>query len=201
MDEGPFRVSRPAQRRAASQPAPAARREEAPQPAREQVVEPAAVSPVRPGSAKEKKNKSSNQPSKLLIIVAAIAVVLVAGLFFWLANKGGGNGIDSSKYQAVFLSNGQHYFGKLEDVNDRYMKLTDIFYLERSSEDGLGSESDEDQKTPEPSTTELKKLTDSTLFDPEDEMFILRDNILYYENLNPEGRATRAIEEYKKTSN
>lgn len=199
MDEGPFRVSRPAPRRVPSQPSPAARREEVQQPVREQVVEPIPVAPARSSSGKSKKEKSSKRPNKT-IIIAAIAAVLVVGLFFWLFNRADSNGIDSSKYQAVFLSNGQHYFGKLENVNDKYMKLTEIYYLERSSEDGLGSDSEENQEPSGPATTELRKLTDSTLFDPEDEMFILRDNILYYENLNPEGRAARAIEEYKKTS-
>lgn len=195
MDEGPFRVSRPAPRRVPSQPSPAARREEVQQPVREQVVEPIPVAPARSSSGKSKKEKSSKRPNKT-IIIAAIAAVLVVGLFFWLFNRADSNGIDSGKYQAVFLSNGQHYFGKVKDLNDKHLKLTEVYYLKRSSDENK-SEDIQQSAGSQSGNLELKKLGDE-IHAPEDEMIIFREHILYYENLNPNGQVSRGIEEYKK---
>lgn len=195
MDEGPFRVSRPAPRRVPSQPSPAARREEVQQPVREQVVEPIPVAPARSSSGKSKKEKSSKRPNKT-IIIAAITAVLVVGLFFWLFNRADSNGIDSGKYQAVFLSNGQHYFGKVKDLNDKHLKLTEVYYLKRSSDENK-SEDIQQSAGSQSGNLELKKLGDE-IHAPEDEMIIFREHILYYENLNPNGQVSRGIEEYKK---
>jgi hypothetical protein len=196
MDEGPFRVSRPAPRRVPSQPSPAARREEVQQPVREQVVEPIPVVPAKTDSKRSKKEKSSNRPSKSLIIIAVAVVLLVCGLLFWLLNRSDSNGIDSGKYQAVFLSNGQHYFGKVKDLNDKHLKLTEVYYLKRSSDENK-SEDIQQSAGSQSGNLELKKLGDE-IHAPEDEMIIFREHILYYENLNPNGQVSRGIEEYKK---
>lgn len=200
MDEGPFRVSRPAARRA-NQPSPPIKTEEKPS---RPVQESRAERPVTPEPTVEKKKKPSiksiKKPGAALVAVAIIVAVLVIGFVVWSFSRGGDNGIDSSKYQAVFLANGEHYFGKLEDVNDKYMKLTDIYYLQRTSSDDESETGGIQQSAGSQNNVELKKLGDE-VHGPEDQMMISRENILYYENLKPEGQATRAIEEHKKTSN
>ena len=61
---------------------------------------------------------------KAVVIVVALAV-LAAGLWGYNALSQG-TLIDSGKYQAVFLTNGQVYFGKLSRVNGETYKLVKI---------------------------------------------------------------------------
>lgn len=201
MDEGPFRVSRPAARRAAPPSQPTRVDNGSSRPVQEQKIEQQPAAKEAPVDKKNSKNKLKKKPSLPLLAGLIFAGALIVGLVLWSFARGVDNGIDGDKYQAVFLTNGQHYFGKLQDVNDKYMKLTDIYYLQRSNSDESepGSE-DIQQSAGSQSNLELKKLGDE-VHGPEDEMIISRDSILYYENLQAEGQATRAIEEYKKTSN
>jgi len=60
-------------------------------------------------------------------IIAAlflVAVLFGGGYWFSMVRSPGLSG-----YQAVFLSNGQVYFGHLAKVNSAYPELTDIYYL------------------------------------------------------------------------
>jgi hypothetical protein len=90
-------------------------------------------------------------------------------------------------YQAVFLSNGQVYFGKLSDYNDRYLDLKDIYYLQTSS--GLQGMSN----SSESSSINLVKLGNE-LHSPQDEMFLDRGNVLFFENLKSDGQIAAAIQ-------
>src|SRR3989338_2474608 len=42
--------------------------------------------------------------------------------------------IDADKWQAVFLTNSQAYFGHLKELNKDYAKLSDIYYLKASQQ-------------------------------------------------------------------
>src|SRR5580704_1073814 len=64
----------------------------------------------------------------LVIIVLAVAAWLFRSKLF--PGKFGTTLPNDSGYSAVFLTNGQVYFGKLSDANKNYVKLTDIFYLQ-----------------------------------------------------------------------
>ena len=66
---------------------------------------------------------------KLKLIGIVVGIVLVAGaIFWWMGQQSNVAGlIDKSKYQAVFFTNGQVYFGKLSKVNNEYYKLSDIY--------------------------------------------------------------------------
>ena len=64
-------------------------------------------------------------------------VLLIAGLaiFAWLASKAIGSltadaAVKGKQYQAVFLTNGQVYFGKVSHVDSSYVKIQDIYYLQ-----------------------------------------------------------------------
>ena len=66
------------------------------------------------------------------IILAVIIVVLVVLGFVFKDNLMGGDkkaGDKVSGYQAVFLTNGQVYFGKLSGAHKDYVTLNDIYYL------------------------------------------------------------------------
>src|SRR3989339_190500 len=68
----------------------------------------------------------------VVFLVSALLVLMVFnGLFSGSARNFGrlSDWADFSKYQAVFLSNGQVYFGKVTDANLQTLVLEDIYYL------------------------------------------------------------------------
>lgn len=134
-------------------------------------------------------NKTESKTSVLVIslIILLVVCVVAAGLYF-VGVFGPKPNTDS--YQAVFLTNGQVYFGKLQSTPGRYAVLTDIYYLQVSRAlQQPGSDSVEDQPN-----LNLIKLGDE-LHGPEDAMYIERKNIMFWENLKPNSNVVRAIEE------
>ena len=197
MDEGPFRGSRPADRRAVNRPEPAQRQQEEPrQPVRTVESQSAAQPAVSHRATKEKKaSKSFKAPA----IIIAIIVLAIGGWLFWSSTQNGGTEIDSSKYQAVFLVNGQIYFGKLDLAKGDYMKLSDVYYLQTKTEDGAEPDTTP-ATTTEQSKVQLIKLGENELHGPEDLMVISKDQVLYYENLKNDGKVVQSIEQFKKAN-
>ncbi len=97
----------------------------------------------------------------------------------------------SPGYYAVFLDNGQVYFGKIKKENSRYLVLTNIFYL-KSSKPVL---SQEELQTD--AGTALVKLGNE-LHGPEDWMDVNRAKILFVEKLKADSSVAKAIEQYQK---
>src|SRR3989344_4296948 len=67
----------------------------------------------------------STRTNMRLLIIAVVAV-LVAGAYFGFVKLAGSDGIRREGWQAVFLDNGQVYFGKLSIDSDFYV-LSDIY--------------------------------------------------------------------------
>jgi cytoskeletal protein RodZ len=140
----------------------------------------------------------------LLVIVVVVVIVVV----WWLVamhrnttSNSEANAVNTSEYQAVFLTNGQVYFGKLKVVNPVYLKLTDIYYLQvQSSTSGTTSASQlsDTSSSSKGSSVQLVKLGNE-LQGPEDMMAINREQVLFWENLKPSGKVTQAIDSYLKT--
>lgn len=136
--------------------------------------------------------KQGQSKGKLFTIIISIAVILIAGVTGFVCYKSSlVSHIDNGKYQAVFLSNGQVYFGKLEKMSGGYFKLTDIFYLQTSDENTTTVQDSSNDS----SDVELIKLG-SEVHGPEDEMIIDKDQILFFENLKTDGTVTSSITQY-----
>lgn len=138
-----------------------------------------------------------NLASKLLVvslIVAAVAVTIAmaVGLFRGFKTT---SLVKEDRYQAVFLDNGQVYFGKLSNVSSSYAKLNDIFYLqvEQQIQPDQQQAGETNQQQPQISLAKLG----NELHGPEDEMFILQDKIVFWENLKNDGQVVTAITNYK----
>lgn len=138
-----------------------------------------------------KKNKI-----KLAIIAsaAALLLLLVVSAAWFVYRSSTAATIDRNKYQAVFFTNGQVYFGKLSSLNSGYMKLTDIYYLQAQT---TGSDSENPQQTSSKSSdVQLIKLGNE-VHGPDDEMIISKDQILFFENLKKDGKVTDSISKYQ----
>jgi hypothetical protein len=148
----------------------------------------------------------SNSSKMKWIIIGVVALVLVAAVVWYFASNNGGKVLGastSSTYQAVFLSNGQVYFGKLEEQGN-WIELTDIYYLQVTQNLQAASTADQ-AKTATPTTDststtqpniQLVKLG-SELHGPKDAMHIERDKVLFWEDMKDDSKVVAAIKQYK----
>jgi hypothetical protein len=122
------------------------------------------------------------------VLLAIVAVIVLAFLIFLgtalvksVSGSSFPSSVDGNTSQAVFLSNGQIFFGKLSSGNDTYYELRHV-YLLQSSVTSRGR----------PAAQQLIKLT-KEIHGPQDLMMIDRHQILYIENLDPHGQAAKLI--------
>lgn len=161
--------------------------------ARPAVRETPAATPVSTPSPSggNRKAKMHNKKVSALLIVA---VLLVASLVGW-HKFGPTPGVQSDKYQAVFLDNDQVYFGKIKDIDHDTVILTDIYYLQKQSGEQSVSQAASDATSQ--GNLSLVKLG-AELHAPQDEMRINRDQVVFWENLKSDGKVAEAIKNYKK---
>ena len=144
--------------------------------------------------------KKSNS---LLIAIAIIVIAAlgVGGWYYMTYVRNGGpvlkdSGSNISDYTAVFLTNGQVYFGKMDSVTDKEVTIKDIFYLQVNQ----ALQSDTTAKaTPSPSASpdiQLIKLGNE-LHGPNDFMHINRQQVLFTESLKDDSKVVKAISDYK----
>ena len=154
-----------------------------------------AGAPSRTNMQMQHSEGKSNKPMMIVIIVVVIALVLAGVWFAWSKMAGGVTGVKTNQYQAVFLTNGQVYFGKVADVNDDYVKLSDIYYLQVQQ----NVQPDNSENKDSQSQVSLAKLG-SELHGPEDTMYISRQQVLFWENLKNDGKVVQAIDSYKQSN-
>lgn len=134
-----------------------------------------------------------------IVIISAVASLGAAGIYMTKntagVSKGGNVQINSDKYQAVFLTNGQVYFGKFADDGGNYIKLTDIYYLQAKDQTIQPKDSKE---TSEPELALIK--LGKELHAPADEMNISRQQVLFWEAIGDDGKVMQAIKEYKASN-
>lgn len=126
----------------------------------------------------------------ITIGVVVVALIILVACMLFVKSGSGDSAIKKDKYQAIFLTNGQVYFGKLSKVDDKYVELTDIYYLQ-VQQDVQPAEKDDNPQV------SLAKLG-SELHGPDDKMSINRDQVLFWENLKDDGKVAKAIAENKQ---
>jgi hypothetical protein len=138
-------------------------------------------------------NMKNGSNKKMLAAVALLVVLalVIGGVIAW-KQMGSSSGVKGNQYQALFLTNGQVYFGKLSNVNERYVKLNDIYYLQ--VQQAVQPAEGNSQQQPKVSLAKLG----SELHGPEDEMLVNRDQVLFWENLKDDGKVAKAIQDNKK---
>jgi hypothetical protein len=126
----------------------------------------------------------------VLLFSITILAIGIASLFYF-GGKQEGEFVNKDRVQAVFLTNGQVYFGKVKDVSSQYVDLQDIYYLNSQQQPATGAETDA-QST----TFSLVKLG-CELHGPVDQMIINRDQVSFWENLKDDGKVADAIEQWR----
>jgi hypothetical protein len=153
-------------------------------------------------SAPHARKHGSKRPITMVIVIIAVLVLAFVAWYLFGKTVGGLAGIDKSGYQAVFLTNGQTYFGKLQAGSVGYLKLSDVYYLDSQPSDA-GTSSDKtktvDNTTPSQNSLQLFKMTDATVIGPQDTMYISEKQVLLYENLKPDSKVAQSIQKYQQT--
>lgn len=139
----------------------------------------------------------------VIVLVGAIAIVGVAkgGLFGSQIIKDSGSNI--SDYSAVFLTNGQVYFGKLySGAPTGDLDLRDIYYLQ------VNQQIQPNQSNPGSSTPPANNNNQSNvvlvklgqeLHGPNDRMLINKEQVLFTESLKNDSKVVTAINNYTST--
>lgn len=138
----------------------------------------------------EKTIKRMNKPKKLLLLLAA-ALVFIGGIavIVW-AIAVGVNKPPNDRYQAVFLDNGQVFFGKLKNTQGTYLFLDKAYY---SKTQQLPEDATDEQKAAVANNVSLVKVGDE-VYGPEGNLSIRAEQVLFWQNLKPDSKVSRAIE-------
>ncbi len=129
----------------------------------------------------------------LAITLAAVVVAAAAFAWWWFkmrivvpVDSSGSSSEAVAKgdsYQAVFLDNGQVYFGKLAEERDGFSRLTSVYYMQLQG------------NTQDAADSVLVKLG-SEVHGPADFMDINVDHILFIEDLTGDSKVSKAIADY-----
>lgn len=130
----------------------------------------------------------------VLLFSATILIVALAALMYF-GGPDESKYVDKGKNQAVFLTNGQVYFGKVKAVNKQYLDLQDIYYLNVNQQVQPNQNGNNNQQ--QQSSISLVKLG-CELHGPADRMVINRDQVTFWENLKDDGQVSKAVAEWVK---
>lgn len=158
-----------------------------------------APAPQQPSVQHASRANTSKFKNPVVYGVAALLAIGVLGLAAKGAMSFGGSGgvlgaststpsVSSNKYQAVFLTNGQVYFGKIVGMNSDTVTLKDIYYLQQ----GVQNQEKKDDKTAAQTQLQLTKLG-KELHGPDDVMYVERSQLLFWENLKDDSEVVKNI--------
>lgn len=130
-----------------------------------------------------------------VVVVAIIGWFIFAGTSKWRVKQT--PALNSNSYYALFLTNGQVYFGHLSNISDQYISLKNIYYLQLAqplqSTDKKDTPALKDNSNQELALIKLGK----ELHGPKDAMQINRDQVLFYEELNDDSKVVQTIKSSK----
>lgn len=127
---------------------------------------------------------------KTFWILIALLCIIAGVVAIYFASYEGNN---KKQRQAVFLSNGQVYFGYVSNPRSQIVKIQDIYYLKT-----------QDLLQPNAEQTANKKISlvklGKELHGPTDEMLVNRDQILFIETMREDSKVAQAISKYSEQS-
>jgi len=109
--------------------------------------------------------------SKTPWIILSVIVIILAVAGFWAGKKFNKKPVT---YQAVFLNNGQTFFGEFTH-GSKVSTLTDVYYIQVAS-----------------STPQLIKMG-SEIHAPQDKMTINNDEIIYWETMKSDSQVVKGM--------
>src|SRR6185503_11562053 len=128
----------------------------------------------------------------LLFGLTVLVVAIIGILIFGSKDQDQSKFVNKGEYQAVFLTNGQVYFGNTKAVTGDYIQLSNVYYLtQNTSTDTKGNTTTDGNYT-------LVKLGCQQIHDPEDSMLIERSQVSFWENLKSDGKVVKSIKQFQQ---
>lgn len=138
----------------------------------------------------------------VFIVVALFVLALIDaqyGVFSALHSKAQAKG----KWQAVFLTNGQVYFGHLSPFGMKYLKLDDVYYIRTAQVPVMpaplpeGSATSTPQQPQYETRNELVQITEDA-HGPEGTLYFPKQQILFWQTLRNDSDVVRLIASTRK---
>lgn len=135
----------------------------------------------------------ANITSIILLISLTLISIAVIGFLMTTRQNDESRYVAEDKMQAVFLNGGQVYFGKIRELNNKYVGMNDIYYL-RVNQQVQPKQGESAQQD-----ISLVKLG-CELHGPQDQMIINREQVVFWENLKDDGQVAKAVKQYKEAN-
>lgn len=115
--------------------------------------------------------------ASITLLFSATLLIIALLLYTAFGNKPNNEGkyVNTSKFQAIFLNGGQVYFGHIRTLNNKYIRIDNIYYLRVN-------QTVQPNGQQQNSNPELVKLG-CELHRPQDFMILNRDQVIFWENL------------------
>jgi len=136
-------------------------------------------------SSRAKRRKNRDQ----LFIVIGAAVVVLTGLVTWLVMSAP-EGPRPDRYQAVFLDNGQAFFGKLKNTKGEYLVIEQAYRVQGQD---LPADATDEQKQAVAKNVSIVKVG-GEVYGPENVVQVRAEQVVFWQNLRPDSKVSRAIE-------
>ena len=131
------------------------------------------------------KSGSSGKMLKIILVVAIIGALIYLVKYTGVVSSLMSQTVNKDAYSAVFLQNGQVYFGKITKNTKDEMILKNVYYLQV---DGSGA----DAAAAAQARFNLVQLGNE-LHGPTDELFINKSQITFFEYLRPDSKVVETI--------
>ncbi len=125
-----------------------------------------------------------------LALVFGLALLWMVGVSYGVLPSTTFPATSGDSYQAVFLTNGQVYFGNLREANREYLVLEDIYYLQVSQ--------NLQPAEGEPQTDITLVKLGNELHGPEDTMYIPKGQVIFWENMKADSAVVQVINQLKE---
>lgn len=150
------------------------------------------VSPNKSSRISDSTSKWFRTAAVALLFCTTIVLVALIGVLVFSKSSDQSKFVQKKNYQAVFLTNGQVYFGNITDLGHDYIKLQNIYYLtQNTTTDSKGNTTTDGNYT-------LVKLGCQQIHDPFDAMVIERAQVSFWENLQDGGKVVKSIQAFQK---
>jgi hypothetical protein len=136
----------------------------------------------------ELKHKPLNKAWFSLAVIALAAVVVLGLLsMYHLSGSPSRRSVDKNRYQAVHVSDGRVFFGKIQHIDAHFIGLADAYYTAQASTENVDT-----TVTNQSNNLSLIKAGEE-VYGPDGKVLIQLEQVVYWENLKTDSKLLEAI--------
>lgn len=127
---------------------------------------------------------------KQLIAMGLVALIAALGVLFFVVASAPALRVDKSKYQVIYLANGQAYFGKLQNTRGEFLVVRTPYTMQSVQPTPLNA--DEAQATTQDTSTTLVKVS-GQVYGPEESIALRAEQVIFWQNLRDDSKVSQAL--------